>query len=188
MERLVRGFHPGGLLKAIRLVMVPAAFVEAAIAQQFGKPGGGAGSGGPSGCATGVPAVNLVVGGSCQGYAKPAWQTGVAGIPNDGVRDLPDVSLFASNGVWGHYYVVCFTDAANFGAPCTGAPINWAGAGGTSFASPILAGIQALVNQKMRAPRVTPILFTTNWRPVRWPRRYSIASLRAISRSTARAT
>ena len=27
-------------------------------------------------------------------------------------------------------------------------PIRWAGGGGTSFASPIMAGIQALVNQK----------------------------------------
>lgn len=29
------------------------------------------------------------------------------GNPNDGVRDLPDVSLFAANGVWSHYYIVC---------------------------------------------------------------------------------
>jgi subtilase family serine protease len=107
------------------------------------------GSGGPSGCATGVPAENLVVGGSCQGYAKPSWQAGVPGIPNDHVRDMPDVSLFAANGVWGHYYVICFTDASNTGAPCTGNPINWAGAGGTSFSSPIMAGIQALVNQQL---------------------------------------
>ncbi len=30
------------------------------------------------------------------GWQKPSWQTGVAGIPSDGVRDLPDVSFFAS--------------------------------------------------------------------------------------------
>ncbi len=35
-------------------------------------------------------------------YAKPYWQTNVPGIPNDGVRDLPDISLFASNGFWSH--------------------------------------------------------------------------------------
>jgi len=108
-----------------------------------------AGSGGPSGCATGVPAANFVVGGSCKGHPKPSWQTGVPGIPNDGVRDIPDISLFASNNFWGHYYVYCFTDPNNGGAPCTGAPDSWAGAGGTSFSSPIMAGIQALVNQKM---------------------------------------
>ena len=109
-----------------------------------------AGSGGPSGCATGSPSSSGVVSGSCAGYAKPSWQV-ATGNPNDGVRDIPDVSLFAANGVWGHYYVFCFTDPRNGGAPCTGAPSGWAGAGGTSFSSPILAGIQALVNQNYGA-------------------------------------
>jgi subtilase family serine protease len=44
--------------------------------------------------------------------------------------------------------VFCFSDIRNGGARCTGAPSTWAGAGGTSFASPIMAAIQALVNQK----------------------------------------
>ena len=118
-----------------------------------------AGSGGPSGCATGVPVAAEVVGGTCQGYAKPAWQTGVAGIPKDGVRDIPDVSLFAGNGIWGHFYVVCYTDIVNGGGPCTDVPFNWnpyGPAGGTSFASPVLAGIQALVNQKMGGAQGNP--------------------------------
>jgi subtilase family serine protease len=106
-----------------------------------------AGSGGPSGCATGTPSSPGVVGGSCQGYAKPSWQSGVPGILSDGTRDLPDVSLFAGAGVWGHYYVDCWSDIRNGGSPCTGAPSTWDGGGGTSFSSPILAGIQALVNQ-----------------------------------------
>ena len=114
------------------------------------------GSGGPSGCASGSPYSYGVVGGTCQGYAKPAWQSGVPGIPNDGVRDIPDLSLFAANGLWGHYYVFCWTDIANGGAPCLGAPSGWAGAGGTSFASPILAGIQALVNQKQGSAQGNP--------------------------------
>jgi subtilase family serine protease len=104
------------------------------------------GSGGPSGCATGTPATSGVVSGTCAGYTKPPWQS-VFGNPSDGVRDLPDVSLFAANGVWGHYYPYCYTDAANGGKSCAGAPSTWAGAGGTSFSSPIMAGIQALVNQ-----------------------------------------
>jgi subtilase family serine protease len=115
-----------------------------------------AGSGGPSGCASGVPSANLTVSGTCKGYAKPSWQTGVPGIPSDGVRDVPDVSLFASNGFWGHYYVYCFSDLANGGASCAGSPAGWAGAGGTSFSSPILAGIQALVNQKMGGAQGNP--------------------------------
>ena len=104
------------------------------------------GSGGPSGCASGSPSTSGVVSGSCKGYTKPSWQA-VVGNPSDGVRDIPDVSLFAANGVWGHYYVFCWTDTREGGASCSGAPSTWAGAGGTSFASPIMAGIQALVNQ-----------------------------------------
>jgi subtilase family serine protease len=112
------------------------------------------GSGGPSGCATGAPTTAGVVTGTCNGYAKPAWQTGVT--PADGVRDLPDVSLFAGNGIWGHFYVMCWSDIRNGGARCSGAPSNWSGAGGTSFASPILAGVQALVNQKTGARQGNP--------------------------------
>ena len=117
----------------------------------------GSGSGGPSGCATGMPATSGVVGGTCAGWAKPSWQV-LVGVPSDGVRDLPDVSLFSSNGFWGHYFVFCYSDPASGsgGAPCTGAPSGWSGAGGTSFASPILAGIQALINQKTGARQGNP--------------------------------
>jgi len=107
------------------------------------------GSGGPSGCATGTPSVKGVVSGTCKGWPKPSWQTGLVGIHADGVRDLPDVSLFASEGVWGHAYIICYSDTKNGGVPCTGAPSNWWAGGGTSFASPIWAGFQALVNQKL---------------------------------------
>ncbi len=134
----------------------PSGFCGSSLAQQDELFEVVAGSGGPSGCATGAPSQNLVVSGSCKGYTKPSWQAGVAGIPSDGVRDIPDVSMFASNGLWGHYYVYCFSDPMNGGVPCTGAPAYWAGAGGTSFAAPILAGIQALVNQKMGGPQGNP--------------------------------
>jgi len=109
----------------------------------------GGGEGGPSGCYTGTPKANGVVGGTCKGYPKPSWQTGVVGIPKDGVRDVPDVAMFAADGVWWHYYMLCFTDPANGGGPCTANPASWPpGGGGTSYATPIVAGIQALVNQK----------------------------------------
>ena len=39
------------------------------------------GSGGPSGCALGSPAVAGVVSGSCVGYPKPHWQSGLFGNP-----------------------------------------------------------------------------------------------------------
>jgi subtilase family serine protease len=107
------------------------------------------GSGGPSGCATGTPSSSGIVGGTCAGYAKPSWQS-LLGVPSDNVRDIPDVSLFASNGFWGEYYAVCISDpTGNSGfTPCTTDPSTWAGYGGTSVSSPIWAGIQALVNQK----------------------------------------
>jgi hypothetical protein len=95
------------------------------------------------------------VSGSCEGYAKPSWQV-LTGVPDDKVRDLPDVSLFAADGIWGHYYVMCWSDVRGGGARCTGAPSTWAGAGGTSFASPIMAGIQALVNQSTGSKQGNP--------------------------------
>jgi hypothetical protein len=113
------------------------------------------GSGGPSGCATGAPSVSGVVSGTCAGWPKPSWQT-VLGNPGDGVRDLPDVSLFAANGIWDHFYIFCYSDVENGGTACTGAPDTWSGAGGTSFASPIMAGIQALVNQKVGGSQGNP--------------------------------
>jgi subtilase family serine protease len=51
---------------------------------------------------------------------------------------------------------MCWSDTRNGGAPCTGDPSNWAGAGGTSFASPIMAGIQALVNQSTGSAQGNP--------------------------------
>ena len=131
-------------------------FCASSAAAQGGFVTVAAGSGGPSGCASGAPSAAGVVGGTCAGYAKPSWQTGVFGIPADGVRDLPDVSLFAADGVWGHYYVMCWSDLRNGGASCAGAPSTWAGAGGTSFSAPIVAGIQALVNQRTGARQGNP--------------------------------
>jgi subtilase family serine protease len=114
-----------------------------------------AGGGGPSQCAAGAPSTTGVVSGSCAGWAKPSWQT-VLGNPSDGVRDTPDVSLFAADGLWSHFYVFCWSDTASGGAACGSDPSTWSGAGGTSFASPIMAGIQALINQKAGGPQGNP--------------------------------
>jgi subtilase family serine protease len=88
-----------------------------------------------------------VAGGTCAGYPKPYWQS-VFGNSADGLRDIPDVSLFAANGIWTFYYTVCISDPTGGFAPCSSNPGTWAGYGGTSVSSPIWAGIQALVNQK----------------------------------------
>jgi len=99
------------------------------------------GSGGASNCT-----VNSQQLGTCSGgYPKPAWQTG-AGVPNDGKRDVPDVSLFAGNGLMGNFYLVCEADIT--GVSCN---VHPAGFGGTSVSSPAFAGIMALVNQKTQA-------------------------------------
>ena len=120
-----------------------------AVASDFFKVAVG-GGGGPSNCATGVEIPDSTgatpSNGTCKGWKKPAWQN-VIGNPNDGVRDLPDISMFAADGVWFHAYVFCYSDTINGGTPCVGAPNNWSAGGGTSFASPVMAGMQALVNQ-----------------------------------------
>ncbi len=108
-----------------------------------------AGSGGPSTCFTGKPSIPGVVSGTCAGNPKPSWQSGVPGIPDDGLRDQPDVSLFAANGIWGSFLVECLSDTAEGGTKCTASnDALLLGGGGTSFAAPAMAGIQALIDQK----------------------------------------
>lgn len=117
------------------------------------------GGGGPSGCATGVPdpSTPLVVSGTCAGYSKPSWQS-VYGNPSDGLRDTPDVSLFSSAGYWSHSYAWIFSDpnytVCNPNNPSIQECLVQGG--GTSFAAPIVAGIQALVNQRNGSPQGNP--------------------------------
>ncbi len=81
------------------------------------------------------------------GYPKPAWQTGVTGIPSDGVRDIPDVSLFAASGINASYYPLCASDG-DCQPASSGGSVQISGVGGTSASTPAFAGIMALVNQK----------------------------------------
>jgi len=107
------------------------------------------GSGGASNCST-----LASTGTACMnGYPKPAWQSG-NGVPNDGARDLPDLSLFASNGENNSFYLICQADALPPGEiSCNPTSGEWyfEGAGGTSASTPAFAGIMALVNQKTGA-------------------------------------
>jgi subtilase family serine protease len=113
-----------------------------------------AGSGGKSSCSTNTSTDNSngsVTAGSCtSGYSKPSWQTGT-GVPADGVRDLPDVSLLAGDGLRGATWLVCTNDTSN-GETTNCATSNgyfyFTGYGGTSTAAPSFAGILALVVQK----------------------------------------
>ena len=92
--------------------------------------------------------------------AKPSFQsTSLLGMPNDNARDLPDVSLFASNGLFGHALVYCMSDTTEGGSACTyttGSAVEASSAGGTSFAAPSFAGIQALIDQKENAAQGNP--------------------------------
>ncbi len=100
-----------------------------------------------------VPLQNGVGGSGGQSiyYAKPDWQNiGVPGMPADGVRDQPDVSLFAANGIWNHFYIICMSDANEGGVPCDYTNTNdilGNAYGGTSVAAPAFAGVMALVLQ-----------------------------------------
>lgn len=98
-------------------------------------------------------------------YSKPLWQYLAPGMPFDGARDLPDVSLFAANGLWGHALLFCMSNAQEGGAPCNYAnPQDAIGnsAGGTSFTAPQYASIQALIDQKAGGPQgnPSPIFYT----------------------------
>ena len=94
---------------------------------------------------------------SCTGYyAKPTWQAGVAGIPADGARDVPDVAFFASNGFLGSSYLICVAEA---GSGCTYSGTQEPTAqevGGTSVASPAMAGVMALINQRSGSAQGNP--------------------------------
>lgn len=106
---------------------------------------------GISGCGASAPngSLNIVAGsgGVSALYAKPSWQSG-AGVPTDRHRDLPDVSLFASNGFDGTFYIICQKDVTGTASCNLGSPFfTFQGIGGTSASAPAFAGIMALVNQ-----------------------------------------
>jgi subtilase family serine protease len=81
-------------------------------------------------------------GGASVIFSKPSWQAGVSGIPSDGARDLPDVSLTAS----GHdAYLVCLEGSC---VPDNQGFITLLGVAGTSASAPSFASIMVLVNQQ----------------------------------------
>jgi subtilase family serine protease len=92
-------------------------------------------------------------GGGVSSYVGlPTWQ-GVYGVGLSGNgssitwRNQPDISLFASNGIWRHFLPFCNSDT---GYACTYSQASDAvnlDAGGTSFVAPQIAGIMALVSQ-----------------------------------------
>jgi hypothetical protein len=110
-----------------------------------------------SNCAGGA---NIVAGsgGASVIYGKPWWQTGT-GVPSDGARDLPDVSLMAGNGCEPATWAICDGDTTTYNGQTvtldceTQSDGYWFtdGFGGTSTSSPAFAGILALVEQKTQS-------------------------------------
>jgi hypothetical protein len=99
-----------------------------------------AGSGGASAGNIGNTLISPA--GATAGVPKPSWQSGSGlNIPQDGVRDLPDVSLTSA----GHDpYLLCFEGSC---VPDAQGFISVYFISGTSAAAPSMAGIMALVNQ-----------------------------------------
>ena len=100
------------------------------------------------------------------GWPKPSWQanSSITGYVNDGVRDIPDVSFFAADGLNNSAYLMCVSADSN---PCTYTgyadkdPLYAQEVGGTSVASPAMAGVMALINQKAGSAQglANPILY-----------------------------
>ena len=123
-----------------------------------------AGSGGESHCTTGGTTNANCTG----GWPKPSWQTGL-GVPADGHRDLPDVSLFASawfpDGIVGSAILDCEASSGSPEKTCdytNPSYIIYQETGGTSASSPLMAGIMALVQQKTGAAQglANPTLYS----------------------------
>lgn len=94
-------------------------------------------------------------------FAKQSWQAGVPGIPSDKFRDLPDVALYSSPAYVAYLYCTSDTSAWSGAtstnvaqaASCTSGfrdatSGDLTAAAGTSFATPIFAGMVALINQQ----------------------------------------
>ena len=101
-------------------------------------------------------------GGGVSSYiATPSWQTG-AGVPSARAgRYTPDVSFSAS----GHDgYFACM---AALNGSCTGSPFNFVAFSGTSAAAPGMAGVAALLDQKLGSaqgnlnPQIYPLAAST---------------------------
>ena len=76
-------------------------------------------------------------GGASQIFSKPEYQTG-AGVPNDGMRDVPDVAMMASP----------ISPGALFGNDVSGTGEVECCIGGTSLSAPLWAGFSRVIAQQ----------------------------------------
>jgi hypothetical protein len=98
---------------------------------------------------------------SNNGWPSPTWQaqSGVTGTSGLTARAIPDVSFFASDGfLSSSAYLICVS-AASQDPECTYSTSSEPFAqevGGTSVATPAMAGVMALINQKAGAAQGSP--------------------------------
>ncbi len=103
-----------------------------------------------SGLVSGGSALWSSGGGFSLYYAKPDWQL-ATGVPSDGRRDVPDVSLTASSA---HVPYLIYSSDGNTSSTLEGI-------GGTSAAAPSMAAIAALIVQRRggRVGNFNPVLY-----------------------------
>jgi subtilase family serine protease len=101
-------------------------------------------------------------GGASTIFGKPSWQAG-SGMPSDGKRDVPDISLNA--GVFHDPYLICSSDISS--TSCSNGfrdgSKNLSAVGGTSAGAPTFAAIIALLNQATSSNglgNVNPMLYS----------------------------
>jgi len=94
-------------------------------------------------------------GGRSAHFTKPSWQV-APGVPKDGARDVPDISLSASDY---DGYLICSLGSCTNGFRASDSSLFVVS--GTSVPTPIFAGIVALINQRMGRPQgnVNPGLY-----------------------------
>ena len=92
-----------------------------------------------SGSVSGGSGLWATGGGASAVYTKPSWQSG-PGVPADGMRDVPDISLAASS----HDGFLIYEKGSLYVI------------GGTSASSPAFAGIMAIINQKTGSAQGNP--------------------------------
>jgi subtilase family serine protease len=106
----------------------------------------------PNSLCTGTNDFNFASGGGGISvvYGVPSWQTlSIAGLAGAGFthRVLPDISL---NAALHDPYLFCFGTSGSPECQNIGGIITFSAGGGTSFSSPVFAGIMAVINQKTK--------------------------------------